>query len=50
MSKREEEIIKTFAEALPNMSEYDKGYFMGRAEGMLSDKKKQQEEPEQKGV
>lgn len=43
MSNREEEIIETFAEALPNMSEYDKGYFMGRAEGMLQEKKKNEE-------
>lgn len=43
MSNREEQIMQTFAEALPKMSEYDKGYFMGRAEGMLADKKKKEE-------
>lgn len=45
----EKQIMQTFAEALPKMSEYDKGYFMGRAEGMLADKKKQ-EESESKGA
>lgn len=40
MSNREKEIIETFAEAIPNMSDYEKGYFMGRAEGMLQEKKK----------
>ena len=54
MSQREKEIIETFAEALTKMSEYDKGYFMGRAEGLLTkkNKEKQQEhaEEEQKGA
>lgn len=39
MSNREKEIMETFAEALPNMSDYEKGYFMGRAEGMLQEKR-----------
>lgn len=52
MSEREKEMIETFAEALPNMSEYERGYFMGRAEGMLTEKnkKKQQAESNQKGA
>ena len=49
MSNREEQIMQTFAEALPKMSDFEKGYFIGRAEGMLQEKKKQ-EEPEQKGA
>lgn len=44
MSEKEKRIIETFAEALPRMSEFEKGYFMGRAEGMLQDKNKKQEE------
>lgn len=50
MSDKEKQIIETFAEALPKMSEYEKGYFMGRAEGMLSDKNRKQEETEENTV
>lgn len=32
MSEKEKKIIETIAEALPNMSERDKGYFLGYAE------------------
>ena len=31
MSEKEKKIIETIAEALPNMSERDKGYFLGYA-------------------
>lgn len=42
MSEKEQQIIKTVAEALPNMSERDKGYFLGYAEALAS--KKEDEE------
>ena len=32
MSEKEKKIIEAIAEALPNMSERDKGYFLGYAE------------------
>lgn len=32
MSEKEKKIIETIADALPNMSERDKGYFLGYAE------------------
>ena len=38
MSDKEKEIIETIAEALPKMSERDKGYFLGYAEAMASHK------------
>ena len=38
MNEREKEIIKTVANALPHMSEMDKGYFLGFAEAMASQK------------
>lgn len=38
MSEKEKEIIQTVADALPNMSERDKGYFLGYAEAMASKK------------
>lgn len=32
MSEREKKIIEAVAEALPNMSDFDKGYMLGLAE------------------
>lgn len=40
MSEREQKIIKSISEALPKMSEFDKGYFLGSAERMVSEKEK----------
>ena len=40
LSEKEKDIIKTMAEALPKMSEMDKGYFLGYAEAMVAQKKK----------
>ena len=39
MSEKEKDIIKTIGEALPKMSERDKGYFLGYAEALASKKK-----------
>lgn len=50
MSEKEKKIIETVAEALPKMSERDKGYFLGYAECLASQKKnreKDSEEPEE---
>lgn len=44
MSEKEKDIIKTMAEALPKMSEMDKGYFLGYAEAMVAQKDKKEEE------
>lgn len=38
MSEKEKQIIETVAEALPKMSERDKGYFLGYAEALASQK------------
>lgn len=43
VSEKEKNIIKTVAEALPKMSERDKGYFLGYAEAMASKKEKENE-------
>lgn len=48
MSEREKEIMKTIAEALPEMPEFEKGYLLGKAEGMASNKKKQKQESKEK--
>ena len=37
-------IIKSISEALPNMSEFDKGYLLGSAERMVSEKEKAKKE------
>lgn len=44
MGKKEKEIAEKVAEALPNMSERDKGYFLGYAEGIISRDKRDAEE------
>lgn len=43
MSEKEKDIIKTIGEALPKMSERDKGYFLGYAEALASQKKEEGE-------
>lgn len=44
MSEREQKIIKSISEALPKMSEFEKGYLLGSAERMVSEKEKQKKE------
>ena len=39
MSDRENEILEAVAEALPEMDERSKGYFLGYAEAMVEKKK-----------
>lgn len=48
MSEKEKKILESIAEALPKMSEFDKGYFLGRAEGGAGGKEKQKSDPEDK--
>ena len=45
MSEKENQIIKAVAEALPSMSEFDKGYVLGIAE---SNRRKKEEEKHDK--
>lgn len=49
MSEKEKEIIKTVADALPKMSEHDKGYFLGYAEAMASQKDAKEDCAENEG-
>ena len=46
MSEKEKRILKTINDALPNMSEFDKGYFLGVAESNAREKKKEKKEKE----
>ena len=45
MSDKEKEIIKKIAEGLPNLSEYDKGYFLGVVEAKADKRTQQAAEP-----
>lgn len=48
MSEKEKEIIRKVAQALPDMSDMNKGYFLGFAEAMVSRKKRESEEENEK--
>lgn len=48
MSEKEKKILETINNALPNMSEFDKGYFLGVAESNAREKKKKEEEEKEK--
>lgn len=39
MSEKEKNILKAISEALPKMSEFDKGYFLGVAECKAAEQK-----------
>lgn len=45
MSEKEEKIIETIAEALPHMPDFDKGYLLGKAEGMAAQKERKETLP-----
>lgn len=46
MNEREKEILTAIAEALPKMSERDRGYMLGYAEAMVEKKNQEDKEPE----
>lgn len=50
MSEKEKNILEAIGEALPKMSEMDKGYFLGFAEAMASQSGKKEEEKEEEVV
>lgn len=39
MSEREKKLLQTIAEAVPQMSEFNKGYLLGMGEAMVNQKK-----------
>lgn len=47
MSEKEKKILETIAKAVPEMSEFDKGYLLGIGEGIAS--KKEGEKENEKG-
>ncbi len=40
MGEKDKEILKTIAKALPKMTEFDKGYFLGKAESKAEEKRR----------
>lgn len=39
MSEREKKLLQTIAEAVPQMSDFNKGYLLGMGEAMVNQKK-----------
>ena len=46
MSEREKKILETLTTALPAMSEFDKGYLMGKGEAIMDMKRAEKKEEE----
>lgn len=44
MSEKEKQILEVITKAIPNMSEFNKGYLLGMGEAMASNKKQEREE------
>lgn len=44
MSEQEKKVLDTIADALPNMSEFDKGYLLGMGEAMAGNKERAESE------
>lgn len=44
MSEKEKKILETFQKAIPYMSEFDKGYFLGKTESLVDEKAKKKTE------
>ena len=44
MSEKEKDVINTIAEALPKMSDMDRGYFLGYAEALASKNKEEKKD------
>lgn len=50
MSNKEKDIIRKLKEAIPNMSDFDKGYILGKTEKMAEESVNKQEEENAKPV
>ena len=49
MSEKEKKILEVIKEAMPNMSDYDKGYLLGFSESRVSERRANKQEEPQKG-
>lgn len=43
MSEKEKEVVEKLKEAIPKMSDFDKGYILGKVENMAETEKKKNE-------
>lgn len=50
MSEKEKDIIRKLKEAIPKMSDFDKGYILGKTEKMAEESVKKQEEENAKPI
>jgi hypothetical protein len=48
VSDREKEILTKITEAIPTMSDFDKGYLLGKVEQMAADKPREPKESTEK--
>lgn len=46
MSEKEKQVVEKLKEAIPKMSDFDKGYILGKVESMADEKKDNKEESE----
>ena len=46
MSEREKQVVEKLKEAIPKMSDFDKGYILGKVESMANEKKDNEKESE----
>ena len=46
MREKEKQVVETLKEAIPQMSDFDKGYILGKVESMAERKKEDTEEKE----
>lgn len=44
MSEKEKQVVEKLKEAIPKMSDFDKGYILGKVENMAKQKKKKGDE------
>lgn len=43
MSEKEKQVVKKLKEAIPKMSDFDKGYILGKVENMAEQNKEKEE-------
>ena len=46
MSEKEKQVVEKLKEAIPKMSDFDKGYILGKVESMADEKKDNEKESE----
>lgn len=49
MSEKEKTIVEKIKKAIPNMSDFDKGYFLGKVESLADASDQKQEEQKEHG-